>query len=117
MNYQEQALEMLQAYGRMRMAERNLRTQLAMRLEDRERQALELALKRTVSWLRMVDGALDTLDREERTILQRLYCKKRSGGVGQLCQQLEVEKSSIYRRRNKALRHFAQAIYGPLAEE
>jgi hypothetical protein len=75
-------------------------------------QQLELSLGRTMQWLRITDSALETLNSEELTILRLLYIKKEPRALETLCQLLEVEKSSVYRRRDKALQKFMRGLYG-----
>ena len=51
-------------------------------------------------------------ENEEKLILHRLYIYPEKGGVERLCKELGMETSSIYRRRDKALKHFTLAFYG-----
>ena len=76
------------------------------------RQELEAALKRTGAWLQVTDRALAALTPEEKLILHRLYVYPERGSLDRLCTDLEVEQSSIYRKRDKALRKFTCALYG-----
>ena len=63
-------------------------------------------------WLKITDGALAALTPEEKLILHRLYICPEKGSLDKLCQGLQVEKSSIYRKRDKALQKFTYALYG-----
>lgn len=141
MNWREEALEKLRSYERMRVAERNLKLEIRrLKLEERRisssradvvavrqsgsqaeerlldnmqrRQALEEALEQTRCWIRVTDAALGTLDKKERLILWRLYIQSDPSTIALLCEQLGVEKSSVYRNRDKALQKFIQALYG-----
>lgn len=76
------------------------------------RQELSEALKQAGQWLRITDRALAALSPEEKLILHRFYVYPERGGVDRLCQELQVEQSSIYRKRDKALRKFTYALYG-----
>ena len=76
------------------------------------RQELAAALKRTGIWLEITDRALGALSPEEKLILHRLYVYPERGSLERLCADLEVEQSSIYRKRDKALRKFTCALYG-----
>lgn len=76
------------------------------------RQELRQNLERSRSWVRMTDQALQKLTEEERLILRRLYIFPETGGLDRLCQELGVEKSSVYRRRDRALEKFTLALYG-----
>ena len=55
---------------------------------------------------------MSALSPQEKLILHRLYIYPESGSLERLCKELEVETSSIYRRRDKALKHFTMAYYG-----
>ena len=60
----------------------------------------------------VVDRALEVLDDEERLVLDRFYIHRAKGAVAELCDRLNLEKSAVYDRRDKALRHFTLALYG-----
>lgn len=75
-------------------------------------QELRGNLERSRSWVRMTEEALKRLTEEERLILRRLYIHPESGSLERLCQELGVEKSSVYRRRDRALEKFTLALYG-----
>ncbi len=77
-----------------------------------QRQKMEMALENTRRWLRITDRALQTLSKEERLLLQKLYIHRMPGAVAELCQRLQMEKSSVYRKRDKALDRLALALYG-----
>lgn len=70
-------------------------------------------LRQTQRWLQSTGGALEALDPEERLVLQRLFVQPRKGAVEALCRELSAERSSVYRRRDQALRRFTLALYGP----
>lgn len=141
MNWREEALIKLRGYERMRVAEGNLKIEIRrLKLEERRistprtdkvavlqsgsrnedrlldciqrRQSLEEALEQTRCWIRVTDAALATLEKEEQLILRRLYFQGDAGTVSRLCGQLNLEKSSVYRKRDKALQKFTQALYG-----
>lgn len=77
-----------------------------------ERQELERTLEQAHIWLRSTDRALTALSSDEQLLLHRLYMYPQKGGLEQLSKELGVETSSIYRRRDKALKHFTLALYG-----
>lgn len=82
-------------------------------LEDIEqRRKLEIALENTRRWLQITDRALQTLSKEEQLILRKLYICKTAGAISALCQRLQLEKSSIYRKRDRALDKLVLALYG-----
>lgn len=76
------------------------------------RQELERRLTDTQLWLTTMDRALDQLDREDRQILEKFYIHPGKGNVDRLCEELCIEKSGIYKRKDKALRRLTIALYG-----
>ena len=60
----------------------------------------------------VVNTSLAALDAEERHILERFYMHRAGGHVERLCEELHLEKSQIYERKDRALRHFTLALYG-----
>lgn len=76
------------------------------------RQELQQSLEQSIQWLDVTNRALGALDPEERLVLHHLYMYPQADALEQLCQKLEVEKSSVYRRRDKALQKFTLALYG-----
>ncbi len=76
------------------------------------RQELAATLEQAGTWLRIADRALAALTPEEKLILHRLYIYPERGSLDRLCTDLQVEQSSIYRKRDKALRKFTYALYG-----
>lgn len=63
-------------------------------------------------WVEMVNQAFGALTDEERLVLDRFYIHRSKGGVIGLCEELGVEQSTVYRKRDAALRHFTIALYG-----
>lgn len=82
-----------------------------------ERQELEAALQNAKAWVQITDRAMKALQKEERLILHRLYIYPEKGAVERLCKELGAESSSIYRRRDKALKTFTIALYGITDED
>ena len=140
MNWKAEATEKLQKYSAMQMAVKNLplefrrldeeakalkavRTDLLpsraiSRREDQLlnnimcRQELEHELESAKLWIKSTEAALGILLPEERKLLFRLYIRPDPEGIEGLCGQLGVEKSSVYRKREQALRKFTLALYG-----
>ena len=75
------------------------------------RQELTWALEQAKYWVDITRRGLETLTPEEKLVLQRFYLTPEQGSVQRLCMELGVEQSSIYRKRDKALRKFALAFY------
>ncbi len=66
----------------------------------------------TKAWLEIVDHALTALTEDERLVLDRFYINPHKGSIDRLCGELCVEKAGVYKRKDKALRHFTVALYG-----
>ena len=75
-------------------------------LNQRYQQAVEF-----MSWFK---PAWDTLSQEERIILSEFYLVngKKTDAVGNLSEQLFVDRSNVYRRKDKALEHLSIMLYG-----
>lgn len=76
------------------------------------REELDRSLEQTRMWVDLVEAGLEILSQEERLILERFYIRPEKGNVDRLCSELGIEQSSVYRRRDKALRYFTIALYG-----
>ncbi|MCD7881090.1 MAG: hypothetical protein LUG47_05410 [Clostridiales bacterium] len=77
-----------------------------------KREELAQARENTLRWLALVDGALDELTDEERLILERFYIHRQRGAAERLMEELHLEKSQVYARKNAALRRFTLLLYG-----
>jgi len=66
-------------------------------------------IKRLQGLVAPVDAALESMSEEERALLA-LVVDRRRGQVERLCQRLEVEPATVYRRRNKALRKLGERL-------
>ena len=73
-----------------------------------------LGISRPAMYNLIVEGGLSVLDDEERLVLDRFYIHRAKGNVGELCERLNVEQATVYRKRDIALRRFTIALYGPL---
>jgi hypothetical protein len=141
MNWKNEAMDRLRQYDAMRLATMNIPQEIKRLEADsvalrgvrtdhtavlsgnsrREeaildnmmsRQELRWRLEQAESWLSCTDRALDALSGEEKLVLQRFYISPEKGSVERLCSELGLESSSVYRKRDKALRHFTVALYG-----
>ena len=81
------------------------------------RDELKRRLKEARLWVAQVDKALAVLNNEERLVLERFYIHQAKGNVGELCERLNLEKTAVYDRRDKALRRFTIALYGTTEAE
>jgi len=77
---------------------------------ERERLALNLDGTRRLAGL--IEKGLDTLDAQERAVLESFYIKKRKGHVDALCERLCCERPTVYRLKDRALINFTRAMYG-----
>lgn len=77
-----------------------------------QREELDRSLEQAQMWVDLVDAALEILDDEERLILDRFYIHPEKGNVDRLCGELSVEKPTVYRRKDAAIRHFTICLYG-----
>ena len=62
--------------------------------------------------IEITEKGLATLTKEERRILELFYICRPYDHVSRLCEELSVEKSEVYRRKNTALDKFTIACYG-----
>ena len=141
MNWKAEAKEKLRRYGAMRTAAENIPLELKRLQLDAEgirgagldmprskgskrgredallnnlvcREELQRSLEQTKLWLDTADRGLKALSAEEKLILYSMYICPTAGNLDELCRRLEVEKSSVYRKRDKALERFTLAMYG-----
>ena len=77
-----------------------------------QREELERSLEQARKWVELVDAGLEILSEEERLILDRFYINPAKGNVDRLCGEMNVEKPTVYRRKDDALRHFTISLYG-----
>ena len=141
MRWKNEAMEKLRRYSAMRQALRNIPEEIDRLKDDActlrsismdstrvrgggnrreealinnlvEQQELEWTLGQVKRWLEIADRGLLALPQEDRIILQRLYIHPEKGALERLCQELGVEQSSIYRKRDQALQRFTVAMYG-----
>lgn len=141
MNWKAEATEKLRRYGAMRLALINLPEEIKrLHLDARrirsaktdvtpvnnggghreeallnnliQRQELDNALKQATLWLKTTDRAMGVLSAEEKQILHRILIYPEKNAVERLSLELGIEQSSIYRKRDEALRHFTLAYYG-----
>ncbi len=59
-----------------------------------------------------IEKALSLLDEKEKLVLDRFYISPAKGNADRLCDELNVEKTMVYRIKDQALRTFTIALYG-----
>ena len=57
-----------------------------------------------------IENALAALTEEEYNILATLYLHPKRNNVDVLCEKLEVERTTVYRRRDKALKKLGNLL-------
>ncbi len=77
-----------------------------------EREELANTLEQVKRWLVVADRGLAALTSDEKLILDRLYMRPERGALDRLCNELGVEQSTVYRKRDQALHRFTVALYG-----
>lgn len=100
------ALSVVGSGGGGRKSEDRLLNNIAAREE------LALALEQAKLQVQITTRALTALDTEDRRLLEAIYVNGGWGSISDLAAQLEIERSSIYRRRDEALRKFTLTMYG-----
>lgn len=76
------------------------------------RDELKRRLREARLWVAQVDKALAALEDDERQVLDKFFIHRIKGAVEDLCERLGVERATVYRRRDSALRRFTIALYG-----
>lgn len=145
MNWKEETVSKLKRYEQMEAACKNIPLELqrlkaefyrlkgkpdtvavcktAGRCEDRLldnlvlRKELEDALANSIQWLEVMTRALELLQQQERKILERLYIYPEKNAVERLCKELGMERSTLYRHRDRALLKLTRSLYGGAADE
>ena len=78
----------------------------ALRQAQKDRQEIS----RLQTRLATLEKAWRGLTREEQEILHRTVVDHRKGNVEWLCGELGIEKSAVYRRRDKALQKLGERL-------
>ena len=79
-----------------------------------QRQELGILLEQTARKVAEVKATLELLQPEERDILEKMVIYYRKGNVEKVCAEMHIDRSTVYRKRDKALRHFGMAFYGAI---
>ncbi len=75
---------------------------------------IEAIRKETSAWLFNMEKAIAELDEDEHHILDMMYINPTHNAVDKLCMEYFEDKSTIYRRKDRALRHLTYLFYGVL---
>ena len=77
-----------------------------------ERDLLEATMNITLMQVDMIERALASLDKEEQEMLSLCYIHVKTGGMGAVSDHLQCDLSTVYRRRNRALRAYTMRRRG-----
>lgn len=103
---------MLQS-GNGKLGGKNLRAQENMLLDNLiRRRELQDLCESAESWVAITNGAMKQLTETEKKLLVGLYVE--GADVQQVCRELQMERSSLYRHRDAALKKLTLALYGTL---
>ena len=78
----------------------------ALRQVKKDRQEIGRLRDRVAAF----DKAWRGLTSQEQEILQRLVVENKRGNVEQMCQELDCEPATVYRRRNRALMRLGERL-------
>lgn len=76
------------------------------------RQELERQQTNAETWVGITRQALGRLNQQERELLHMLYVEEMD--AARICDVLQLERSSMYRHRDAALKKLTLALYGAL---
>ena len=77
-----------------------------------ERERLGFSLKVVEALIELTEKGLVALDQKERRVLDGFYINPIDNHVVKLCEELNIEKSSLYRLKDTALKKFTRSEYG-----
>lgn len=77
-----------------------------------QRDELQRSLDRAKLWVGYVSKGLSVLDPDDQLVLDRFFIHPAKGNIDRICEDLFIEKSQVYNRRDKALRKLTIALYG-----
>lgn len=77
-----------------------------------ERERLGFSLKIVDELIKLTERGLAGLDSKERRVLDGFYINPIDNHVVRLCDELNIEKSSLYRLKDTALKKFTRSEYG-----
>lgn len=77
-----------------------------------KREELKRNYKIAKGEVNVTEKALEILTEQEQRILYLFFINRPAGHVQQLCEELFVEKSKLYKMKDEALKKFTRACYG-----
>lgn len=119
----KEAVRRLRNYDAQCRAAENLREELQQLTFDqvtgtlsdshlKDRRHLRQRLRQIQVMKLQVERGLSVLTPQQRLILELMDICREKGNSDKLCQLLECELATVYRRRTKALEKFTQALFG-----
>lgn len=77
-----------------------------------ERQRLECTYEATKKLVELIGNGLNSLDNNEKIVLEKFYINRKSGFIQELMEKLNYEQRRIYQIKDKALYKFTISMYG-----
>ena len=109
-----ETIRLLREYPILRATVQSLQAQIEYKKDagtnPTELEILKQQLQQTSFILTQLHIGLSVLTDEERLILDKMYIHPAKGMTLTLCDELEVEMSTVYRRRDKALNKLTRAM-------
>lgn len=62
--------------------------------------------------VQLTENGLSVLAEDEKRILELFFIRRPSDHIERLCDELAIEKSTLYRKKDEALKNFTIAVYG-----
>jgi hypothetical protein len=116
----QEITELEEDYGRLRAAQTDrLPVQGGgTRMEDRLitnmmlRDKLAIRLKDTYQRWNRIEQALGLLSPEQQQVIRKMYIERPAGGLPIICEELSIEKSEVYRQKDRAMEALVLGLYG-----
>lgn len=81
-----------------------------------EKERLGENLRATQRMVEMVERGLGALGSEERRVLEGFYRQEGGYKAERLAEEMHMDRATVYRMRDEALRNFTLAMYGVLEQ-
>lgn len=77
-----------------------------------KRDELQRSIRDTEFFVKRIEGALSQMDDTQKLILDKMYINRYKNAAFDLAEELHVEKTQVYARRDKAIRQFTMLMFG-----
>lgn len=77
-----------------------------------KRSELKTKLRENTRIINNIDSGLQVLNDRERVVIFAAYINPKDWDIEKLSEQLSIERTAIYKLRNKALGKYIKAVYG-----